>query len=117
MTGAELRRVIEQGLSLERGIIQVSGLTVEYDIARPVGDRAVNIRVDDLPLVADERYTVAANSFMAEGGDLYSTFVGLRWIREDPRPLHDIVIAELEKRETSLSVPGGGRLVRVDPDA
>ena len=113
MSGAQLREVIEQGLSLERGQIQVSGLVVEYDVGRPIGERAVAIRVGDEELENDATYTVAANSFMAEGGDLYSTFVGLPWIREDPRPLHDIVIEVFEEREAPLPVPAPGRLIRV----
>lgn len=113
MTGAQLREVIEQGLSLERGNIQVAGLHVEYDIERPLGERAVAIRVGEQVLDDDATYTVAANSFMAEGGDLYSTFVGLPWIREDPRPLHDIVIDVLEQRGDPLPRPTAGRLTRV----
>lgn len=113
MSGAELREVIEQGLSLERGIIQVSGMSVDYVIERPIGERAIRIRVGEEPIDDAVTYSVAVNSFMAEGGDLYTTFIGLPWVREDPRPLHDIVIDFFEQRPDPIARPEGGRLVRL----
>ncbi len=44
MTGDQLRDVLEQSFSLERGVLQVSGLTVWYDLSKPVGERVVDGR-------------------------------------------------------------------------
>jgi 5'-nucleotidase/UDP-sugar diphosphatase len=44
MTGAQIREVLEQGLSLERGLIQVSGLRAAYDLSRPVGSVWLNCK-------------------------------------------------------------------------
>lgn len=76
VTGARLLAAIEQGLSLERGILQVSGLTVRYDLSRPAGNRAVDVRVGDEPLNPDRIYRVATISILAQGGDLYTAFSG-----------------------------------------
>jgi 2',3'-cyclic-nucleotide 2'-phosphodiesterase (5'-nucleotidase family) len=75
MTGAQIREVIEQGLSLERGLIQVSGLRAAYDMTRPIGQRLVELRIAG-GLAEDKRvYRVATSSFLAQGGDLYQTFL------------------------------------------
>ncbi|MEO1028293.1 MAG: bifunctional UDP-sugar hydrolase/5'-nucleotidase [Pseudomonadota bacterium] len=69
LSGRQLRAAIEQSLTLERGLLQVSGLSIEYDLERPEGDRAVSIRLDDVDLSDDMRLSVAVAGFLAEGGD------------------------------------------------
>lgn len=61
MTGAQIKVVMERGFSLERGMIQVSGLKAVYDMSKPVGKR--------------KTYKIATNSFVAQGGDLYQTIL------------------------------------------
>ncbi|MEL6528492.1 MAG: bifunctional UDP-sugar hydrolase/5'-nucleotidase [Pseudomonadota bacterium] len=74
LTGAQLREVLEQSLTLERGLLQASGLWLEYDLSRPIGDRLVDLRVGGQEIGDDATVTVAVAGFLAEGGDLYSTF-------------------------------------------
>lgn len=74
LTGEQLRRVFEQSLSLERGLLQVSGLTIRYDLRKPPGHRLVAVERDGAALRDAERLSVAAPGFLAEGGDLYSVF-------------------------------------------
>ena len=54
------------------GFLQVSGLTVVFDPARPPGQRVVRVMVNGQPLDPERRYTVAANSYTAGGGDGYA---------------------------------------------
>lgn len=74
MTGVQLRAAIEQSLSLERGLLQVSGVEITYDLSRPEGDRAVSIRIADAEMTDAQTITVAVAGFLAEGGDLYPMF-------------------------------------------
>jgi len=112
LTGREIVEILEQGFSLERGMIQTSGLRAEIDLERPVGDRLVDLKIGNEP-VGDERiYRVGTNSFLAEGGDLYSTFVGKEWIRHDERTLAEVVIAYFEERDRPVPMPEAGRIVR-----
>ena len=74
LTGTQLREVMEQSLSLERGILQVSGLEVIYDLDQPVGARLVSLRRDGHEIGDEETLTTAIAGFLAEGGDLYATF-------------------------------------------
>jgi 5'-nucleotidase/UDP-sugar diphosphatase len=75
MTGAQIREVLEQGFSLERGMIQVSGLRATYDLSRPIGRRLTELQIGNLPVNDQKTYRVATNSFLAQGGDLYQTFL------------------------------------------
>lgn len=74
VTGAVLRQIIEQGLSLQRGLLQVSGMTVDYDSTRPSGKRLVQIAVNGKPLVPTATYRVATLEILAQGGDAYTQF-------------------------------------------
>ncbi len=110
MTGRQILEVLEQGLTLERGMVQVSGLRVVYDLARPIGHRALEVSVGGLGLDLDRRYTVATNSFLAQGGDLYRTFTQVPDHRDHGLLLSQVVIEHLRKTR-EISAPAGGRLV------
>jgi 2',3'-cyclic-nucleotide 2'-phosphodiesterase/3'-nucleotidase len=108
-----VREVVEQGLTLERGMMQVSGLRVEYDLTRPAGQRAVRILVGGRPLEPARTYTVGTQDFVGQGGDLYATFAGLT-----PDTLGvDIqgVVAQHIRSRGVVDRPEGGRLVEVGP--
>jgi 5'-nucleotidase / UDP-sugar diphosphatase len=76
ITGAELVRALENGLSQlptpSGRFPQVSGLTIEADPSRPAGDRILSIKVGEAPLDKDRTYRIATNDFMARGGDGYT---------------------------------------------
>lgn len=72
LSGEQLRRVVEQSLTLERGLLQFAGLELRYDLARPVGARIVTLTHHGEAVTGTGRYRVASPSFLAEGGDLYT---------------------------------------------
>ncbi len=78
ISGADLRRAIENGLAqlpnASGRFPQVSGLTIEADASRPAGARVMSIRVGNAPLEDSRIYRVATNDFLARGGDGYSMF-------------------------------------------
>ncbi|NTW35123.1 MAG: bifunctional metallophosphatase/5'-nucleotidase, partial [Syntrophobacteraceae bacterium] len=55
-------------------ILQVSGLTVVYDMSRPAGSRVVQAIVQGEKLRPEAQYRVATNDFLAAGGDRFTTF-------------------------------------------
>lgn len=114
MTGAQIREVLEQGLSLERGLIQVSGLRAVYDFERPVGQRLLEATVGGVPLEARRAYRVATNSFLAQGGDLYSTFLDAKTIADTSELLSDVVMDHFRTKK-QVGAPRMGRLVPVSP--
>src|SRR5262249_14540552 len=111
MTGAEIREVLEQGLTLERGLIQVSGLRATYDLTRQVKHRLIDLRIGDQPVDNHKTYRVATSSFLAEGGDLYQTFLRTRQ-SDTKRPLSEVII-EYFKKYGEIQAPRLGRLVKI----
>src|SRR5262245_9595795 len=111
MTGAEIREVLEQGLSLERGLVQVSGLAASYDLRKPAGQRLVSVTVGGRKLDPARVYRAATNSFLAQGGDLYQTFLRTKQT-DSGRALSDVLIDHFRKRG-EVSPPKLGRLLPV----
>jgi len=87
ISGADLRRAIENGLSLLPNpagrFPQVSGLTIEADVSRPPGRRITSIKVGDAALDEAKTYRVATNDFMGRGGDGYTMFRDARHLLPD----------------------------------
>jgi 2',3'-cyclic-nucleotide 2'-phosphodiesterase (5'-nucleotidase family) len=76
LDGSEVRQVLEEGITGDHGVIQVSGLQFTFDYDAPVGSRIVGDVIDlstGLPLDSAATYYVAVNDFMANGGDDYDT--------------------------------------------
>ena len=84
LTGTQILEVLEHSLTLEQGVMQVSGIRVEYDLARPPGSRVVRAFIGGKRLVPTKSYTVATPDFLAEGGDGYMTFGKAEKLRSGP---------------------------------
>lgn len=104
LTGGQLLEVLEQSLTLERGLMQVSGVRVEYDLARPAGSRVVRASVGDAPVAAERTYTVATNSFLGQGGDLYATFAKATRLTTGG-PIAEVVTGYLRKTAAAALEP------------
>jgi 2',3'-cyclic-nucleotide 2'-phosphodiesterase (5'-nucleotidase family) len=111
MTGAQIKEVLEQGFTLERGMVQVSGLRARYDMQRPAGKRLLSLEIGGRPVDDDKLYRVATNSFLAQGGDLYQTF--LRVKQEDTGVLLSTAVIDYFRRKGRIGAPELGRLIPV----
>ena len=74
LSGAQIRQILEQNASSTHQKLQVSGLTVRYDLTQPAGRQAAEIEVGGQPLEDVRTYRMATNDFLAAGGDAYTTF-------------------------------------------
>ncbi len=113
MTGAQVLDVLEQSFSLERGVLQVSGLEVEYDLARPRGERVVAVRVGGQLLEAGGTYSVTTLDFLASGADLYSGFTGARVVRGEGPEFAELLEARFAGGEP-VAAPLPGRLIPLE---
>jgi 2',3'-cyclic-nucleotide 2'-phosphodiesterase (5'-nucleotidase family) len=76
LTGDEVIDVLEEGITGDHGVIQVSGLQFTFNYDLPAGSRIIGDVIDlstSLPLEPTATYLVAVNDFMAAGGDEYYT--------------------------------------------
>ena len=74
MNGDQIRRAIEQSLTLERGLLQVSGLQLRYDLSRSEQNRIISLKRNGREINPTDQFAVASPGFLAEGGDLYQSF-------------------------------------------
>lgn len=78
VTGTQIIAALENGFSqIEKGagrFPSVSGMTVTWDAKAPAGSRVKSVTVGDSPIDTSKTYTLAANDYIAGGGDGYSVF-------------------------------------------
>ena len=110
LTGRQIREVLEQGLTLERGMIQVSGLRAVYDLDLPAGKRLVSAEIGGRPIDDVRVYRVATNSFVAQGGDLYRTFLQGK-VTADTGTLLSELIIDYVRKHRRVTPPAAGRLL------
>jgi 2',3'-cyclic-nucleotide 2'-phosphodiesterase (5'-nucleotidase family) len=75
VSGKIIKAALEHGLSKvgqsSGRFLQVSGMTVSYDKNKPAGARIVEVLVNGLALDMAKKYKLAANSYIAGGGNGY----------------------------------------------
>ncbi len=80
LTGSQLYALLEQQFKPPQSsmkLLQVSGIKYSYNLALPQGSRIVSLALSDgTPILPDATvYTVAANEFIATGGDGFTVFL------------------------------------------
>jgi 2',3'-cyclic-nucleotide 2'-phosphodiesterase (5'-nucleotidase family) len=72
LTGSQVRKILEHGLSNVYGIMELSGVHVRFDPSMPPGERVVGVSFDDgKEMERNRSYLVATNDFVVAGGDGY----------------------------------------------
>ena len=107
MSGSQIRRALEQSLTFERGMLQMSGLEMTYDLERPLYNRILTLKKDGQPIADTDRFTVAAPGFLTEGGDLYDSFPESEVIRSVGK-VSDVIIDYFRSHDV-VTVPARGR--------
>ena len=109
LSGEVLLQIIEQGLSLERGLLQVSGLMVTYDPRAPIGERVVSAAVNGRAIERDHSYQVATLEILAQGGDAYVQFHRAADIEFEETAFAS-VLEQYFANTGTVSIPARGRL-------
>jgi len=92
LTGGELRELLEQSATREKGLLQISGLKMIFNSELPKGRKLLNVIVKDAEIDPEKEYTLATNSFLAGGGDGFVTFKKGRDIKDTAMKLLDATI-------------------------
>jgi 5'-nucleotidase / UDP-sugar diphosphatase len=69
LTGRRVKEALEQAGTMEFGGLQLSGMTITYDLKKPAGERVVRVEVGGETLDQGKTYSVTTNDFLAAGGD------------------------------------------------
>jgi 5'-nucleotidase len=120
LAGYQLQSLFEQQWTIQSDgsiryrPLQVSGLRVVWDGSLPLGERIISLTLDDgTPLQPDALYRVTVNSFMASGGDGFSTFIDgshrefgvvdvnalVEYIEQLPQPIDPKIEGRITRRD------------------
>jgi 2',3'-cyclic-nucleotide 2'-phosphodiesterase (5'-nucleotidase family) len=113
MTGADIKAVLEEQFRAtgEAYMLQASGLKMHVDPTKPAGQRITQITlVDGTPIDPAKTYTVAANSFLADGGDGFASFKKSKKKRELGVDL-DALVQYMSTNKAAAAPPAAGRIV------
>ncbi len=76
LSGAQIKEALEQGFTGAENEVgrfpQVSGMRIKADVTRAVGQRVVGVTVNGKPLNPKDKYRLATNDYLANGGDGYA---------------------------------------------
>lgn len=99
LLGAQMRKLLLQNLKSDRGILSLSGVTVDarcFD-----GKPQIDVHMSDGKLLDDARaYRIATVDFLVKGGDDFADFDKLSPVAGEAPFLRDLLIAELKRRKT-----------------
>ncbi|MGL6064894.1 MAG: bifunctional metallophosphatase/5'-nucleotidase [Fusobacteriaceae bacterium] len=111
LTGKDIKDALEHGFrdlpNVAGSLSQIGGITLNLDIAQPIGQRVSNIKFNNgKKFSLTSKYVVATNDFMAIGGDDYLMFKGRKEIANYPG-LDEILIDYIKvKGVTAKKVDG-----------
>jgi 5'-nucleotidase len=109
LTGAQLKRLLEQQFLGPELMEPSSGFAFDYDETRPAGDRIVSATFEGKPIDPAASYRVVTNSFMASGGDNYT-------VLQEGTDRRDVGI-DIDALEVYLTsgpaIPQGGRIQKL----
>lgn len=111
LSAEQIREVLRHGMLNEQfGMVQYSGLQVQYDRSLPLEQRLVKVTLSDgTPLQDDRTYRVAINDFLAAGGDGFTVFTQCPYLTNTQEPIREMII-EAIKQEQNLDFSGDNRL-------
>lgn len=99
VSGDQILAALENSVSLyeeEKGrFLQVSGMTVEYCVSNPVGERVRSVRIGNRRLRRGREYALATLDYLIEGGDGYDMFAAAAPIRT---PKSSLLLWEIVRR-------------------
>jgi 2',3'-cyclic-nucleotide 2'-phosphodiesterase (5'-nucleotidase family) len=115
MTGQQIKAMLEltyvQSHHNLNGSLQLSGLKVVLDTAKPEFERVVSITLaDGTPLDDSQAYLVATSAYLASGGNGYRDITSLTSWEKTDLMTHPVFIEKMKARQ-SLSSTTEGRIL------
>lgn len=94
LTGQQVVEVLAHGIyNKQIGMVQFSGIQVEYDTSLPENKKLVNVTLPDGSNIdLTKKYKVVTNDFMAQGGDGFAMFGQGRQLFDTQIPLRDCLL-------------------------
>jgi 5'-nucleotidase len=114
LTGAQVKALLEQQWQpAATRFLQISGLGYTWDAALPIGGRIVEVHdAAGVALNPVAVYSITCNSFLAGGGDGFTTFVA--GTNQVGGPIDLDALVEYLEHHNPLPAPSAGRIVRLN---
>ena len=121
LTGAQIKEILEQSVTLQKGMMQISGISMKYDTRLEAKAKVTEIKLANGKLINPAGvYSVATNDFIAGGGDFFETFK-LGTNKEDTKVIIRDAVLEyvhaMSAKKINLQPVIEGRIVNLDPTA
>ena len=115
LTGADLVELVRASVegTAHTGL-EVSGMTILWDEDEAGGYELTGLEVAGKAVVAEQRYRLATNNFLAGGGDGYDLLEEQRVVREDPRLLRELLEAHF-RAVKQVELPKDDRYRKATP--
>lgn len=111
LTGDQLRQALNQQWATNR-MLQISGFKYTWDSTKGA-DKIVSMTLEDgTPIVPAQTYTVTVNSFLASGGDGFTTFAAGQNQVTGPIDL-DALVDYVQKQTGPINVTTGDRIQKI----
>ena len=94
----------------------VSGVDYELDLSRPVGERVIQLEYGGQPVASQDSFTIALNNYRASGSGGFSMFADAPVVYDRGESIRDLLIREVERRETISPDSVFRRNWRIVPD-
>ncbi|MGC4068479.1 MAG: 5'-nucleotidase [Polyangiaceae bacterium] len=114
-TGQDIYDLLEQQWTAQSSprMLQISGFEYTWRSSAPVGNRIVVVSKDGIPIERTANYTIAVNSFLADGGDGFTVLARGHDPVVGPIDL-DALTNHIQRRAQPISVVVSGRILRVE---
>jgi len=115
LKGSQIRELLKQSATGEKGILQLSGLKMYFNSSLPVDRRLLNVIVNGKEIDSEAEFLVATNSFLAHGGDGFKTFLEGEEVKDTKIRLLDAEIKYFEEN-SPVSAQIEGRIIDIMKD-
>lgn len=111
LLGKQIKNIMEisADANLDKSYLQVSGISVDIDNRKPVGERVSNIQVNKQPLEEGKTYRVAINDLLVTGSFGYTEFKKGNNV-EYMKLQRDVILDYISQNPNITNVPELGRL-------
>lgn len=114
LTGDEIYDLLEQQwVNNESNMLQISGISYEYNTNNPIGRKILTVRHHNQPLIRDKRYTIATTNFLASGSGNFSVMKKSHLIKTGASD-HETVSQYLKKIPQPIQIGIEGRIKQMN---
>ncbi|SFA40172.1 5'-nucleotidase [Parageobacillus thermantarcticus] len=115
LTGGQIRKLLnQQWQPNQTRMLQISGLTYTWDASKPIGDKVVDIYLPNgAKLDPNAEYTVAVNSFLADGGDHFTVLTEGKNREAGPVDLDALIAAYIQQLPQPFAARIEGRIQKL----